>query len=156
MGYESTLSSLRIFGCFCRISQSRVTLLLKNPSPVQFHSSCISPLGNIHRLLCQDASCPPVCLQHLPNQFLHSCFLSPDGPSLLRSCQACGPIIARPGSSAMWNLTLCTEGTPGPRWESVRGRETASVRVSQSTVCMSLKYRGLIVSATKLSSEKVI
>lgn len=28
-------------------------------------------------------------------------------PLLLQSYQACGPIIAWPGSSAMWNLTLC-------------------------------------------------
>lgn len=41
----------------------------------------------------------------------------PSQPPLLllrQSWQACGPIIARPGSSAMWNVTLCPRARRAP------------------------------------------
>lgn len=76
----------------------------------------------------------PVCFQHRVYQH-DGCYLSsPRNPTPPPgSCQTCGPVRgARPGSSAMWNLTLCCGGTLGPRWESARGVETVGVRLIQS------------------------
>lgn len=49
---------------------------------------------------------------------------------LLQSRQACVPAAAGPGSSAVWNLTLCCGACWAPRWwESVSGLDAVRVRL---------------------------